>query len=70
MENAATVLAAAYIYIYSVRYIYIYMYRRYLLLHIYIYMVLLSTLCAELVGVHSQYCKARVPCGRLSTLAP
>ena len=21
-------------------------------------------------GVHSQYCKARVPCGRLSTLAP
>ncbi len=30
---------------------------------------MLSTLCAELVGVHSQYCKARVPCGRLSTLA-
>ncbi len=27
-------------------------------------------ICAELVGVHSQYCKARVPCGRLSTLAP
>ena len=25
---------------------------------------------AELVGIHSQYCKARVPCGRLSTLAP
>ena len=22
------------------------------------------------MGVHSQYCKARVPCGRLSTLAP
>ncbi len=31
---------------------------------------MLSTLCAELVGVHSQYCKARVPLAHLSTLAP
>ncbi len=35
-------------------------------MYIYIYIYIL----AELVGVHSQYCKAHVPCGHLSTLAP